>query len=157
MWLITLLRKRILADKNEESKAKAGLFGRTPKHSDSSKDSESNIKNAQTKSDDLDASPTPVAKPVASTPHHEHSVSNSAISFLLKNVTINPRKSVLTVVIKNSSSEPFEFNPDAIYIAEGTHKLGAEALRADFDVTSIEPGQEVKGIITIFSRPGMTN
>jgi len=150
------------ANKSKESKGKFGLFGRKVIHTGSDKDvSESNgVKETHkvAKSDDSDLDSAPAPKPAAeSEPRHEHSVSASSspsnINFLLKNVNINPRKSVLTVVVKNSGSETFELNPDAIYIAEGTRKLGSATLRADFDNTSIEPNQEVKGTITILSRP----
>jgi hypothetical protein len=152
-----------IATKNKESKTKFGLFGRhsvSDKNASESNNAKDTHKVAKSDDSDLDSAPAsaPAAKPaVASEPHHEHSVSvnstPSTISFLLKNVNVNPRKSVLTVAVKNSGAESFELNPDAIYIAEGTRKLGSATLRADFDNTSIEPNQEVKGTITIFSRP----
>ncbi len=146
----------------KEGKNKFGLFGRMMAHSGSDKStSESNsAKDTHkiAKADDSDLGPAPVSKPAAeSETRHERPVSaNSSpsnISFLLKKVDVNPRKSVLTVAVKNSGQETFELNPDAIYIAEGTHKLGAGTLRADFDNTSIETNQEVQGTITILSRP----
>jgi len=78
---------------------------------------------------------------------------NSSISFQLKGVNIKPRKSVLTVAVKNSSSEAYELNPDAISISEGNHKLATADMRADFDMTSIQPDHEVKGTITVFGHP----
>ena len=99
---------------------------------------------SRTNSDDAPASELQVD--ISSTGNHN-------ISFLLKNVSINPRKSVLTVAVRNSGSQTFELNPDAICISEGNHRLAQAAMRADFDVTSIEPNHEVKGTITVFGRP----
>jgi hypothetical protein len=157
------LANKPIAKKNENKKTdtktdkdnKLSLFGRS-KHSDKGETDSVASKDKSSHPDDLEESPTPASKPVAVIPEHhrEHVASPpSSVSFQLKNVTVNPRKSILSVVIKNSGSEPFELNPDAIYIAEGNRKLGAAALRADFDITSIEPDQEVKGTITILSRP----
>lgn len=144
------------AKASEKKEEKPSLFGRMLSHEKSAKHDTNQITDNQTAAkDDLEASPS--AKPVVavSAPHHVRAVDNSpsTINFSLKNVVVNPRKSVLTVTLKNSGSEPFELNPDAIYIAEGSRKLGSAALRTEFDITSIEPDQEVKGTITIFSRP----
>ncbi|HEY9772304.1 MAG TPA: TolC family protein [Planktothrix sp.] len=82
------------------------------------------------------------------------SVSPDGISFELKGVNVTPRKSVLTVAIRNSGSNNYSFSPsDAFSISEGNHKISEAAVRADFDTTLVQPNQEVKGTITIFGRP----
>ena len=138
-------------EKVSSVKRKAGLFGRKIVHNDDNADTaKQTTKNEIASDDDLSPAPKAVSKVAES---KSVAATNSNISFVLKNVSVNPRKSVLNVVVKNSGSDPFELNPDTIYIAEGNRKLGSAALRADFDITSIEPNQEVKGVITIFSRP----
>ena len=114
---------------------------------------------------DYDLAPAPVSKKqthadsddVASDTQEpvkkSNSTSNSTISFELKGINIKPRKSVLTVAVKNSSDEAYELNPDTICISEGNHKLPAADMRADFDLTSVQPDHEVKGTITVFGHP----
>lgn len=75
------------------------------------------------------------------------------ISFELKGKNISARKSVLNVAIRNTSGNAFSFSPDDISVQEGTQKLSEAAMRAEFDSTSVQPNQEVKGTITIFGRP----
>ncbi len=124
---------------------------------------------AANKSDDTndDLAPAPVEKVAkkeahlasddiaseAQEPVHKSSSSNSTVSFQLNGVDIKPRKSVLKVSVKNRGEDTFELNPDAIFISEGNRKLAAADIRADFDMTSIQPDHEVKGTITVFGQP----
>jgi hypothetical protein len=111
-----------------------------------------------------DRSPEPIAKQAVreseSASAHELASHSSVvahaptgISFWLKGVDVTARKSVLTVAIKNAGANSFDFNPDLISVAEGSHRLSEAATRADFDATSVQPNEEVKGTITIFGRP----
>jgi len=108
-----------------------------------------------------DLSPAPSDKELASaapadpTPSPESATTSSAspVTFTLKGVNVSARKSILTVAIKNTGSDAFNFSPDVISVSDGNHKLSDAALRADFDSTFIQPDQEVKGTITIFGRP----
>lgn len=113
-------------------------------------------------SDDLTPSPSPEAKisshSVANNNSEEDaspkvSASNNVLNFELKGVNLNPRKSVLTVAVKNAGNNTFELNPENIYITENNHRLASASMRADFDITSIEPDHEVKGTITVLGRP----
>jgi len=79
--------------------------------------------------------------------------SQDGISFELKGVNVTPRKSILSVSIRNSGANNFTFSPDVFSISEGNHKISEAAVRADFDSTLVQPNQEVKGTITIFGRP----
>lgn len=79
--------------------------------------------------------------------------SNDGVSFLLNNVNVNNRKSILNVSIRNSGSNDFTFTPEVISVSENNHKLSEAVMRADFDATVVQPNQEVKGTITIFGRP----
>jgi hypothetical protein len=79
--------------------------------------------------------------------------SRGDISFMLKEVSVTPRKSVLTVSIHNSGSSSFSFGPDSVSISDGAHRIADASVRADFDQTLVQPNQEVKGTITIFGRP----
>jgi hypothetical protein len=79
--------------------------------------------------------------------------SQDGISFELKAVNVTPRKSILSVSIRNSGANNFTFSPDVFSISEGNHKISEAAVRADFDSTLVQPNQEVKGTITIFGRP----
>lgn len=81
------------------------------------------------------------------------SAASDGISFELKGKNISARKSVLNVSIRNTSGNAFSFSPDDISVQEGTQKLSEAAMRAEFDSTSVQPNQEVKGTITIFGRP----
>jgi hypothetical protein len=100
---------------------------------------------------------TPVSAPVsekaAPAVESTHQARPVGISFTLKGVDVTARKSVLTVAIKNGGANSFDFNPDSISIAEGSHRLSDATTRADFDATSVQPNEEVKGTITIFGRP----
>jgi hypothetical protein len=78
---------------------------------------------------------------------------NTNVSFMLKRVNVSPRKSVLTVAIKNAGADAFNFSPDLISVAEGSRRLSDATTRADFDATMVPPNEEVKGTITIFGRP----
>jgi hypothetical protein len=108
-----------------------------------------------------DLSPAPSDKELASAapadptpfPKNAATSSSSPVSFTLKGVNVSARKSILTVAIKNTGSDAFNFSPDVISVSDGNHKLPDAAMRADFDSTFIQPDQEVKGTITIFGRP----
>lgn len=76
-----------------------------------------------------------------------------AVSFELKNVKTTPRKSILSVVVRNGGGDNFSFNADSITVAEGSSKLAEAAVAAEFDSTVVQPSQEVTGTITIFGRP----
>ncbi len=142
---------------------KAGLFSKILPHREDEPDAVKATKKDKAdlanNDDELPSSPT--VKSVSKTSTNDSNSekisttagTNANINFVLKNVSINPRKSVLTVLVKNSGKDSFEFNPDTIYIAEGNRKLSAAALRADFDNTSVEPNREVQGTITVLSRP----
>ena len=77
----------------------------------------------------------------------------SGITFELRNVQTTPRKSVLKVCIRNSTGDGFNLDPDAIFVAEGDHRLPDAAVRAEFDSTLVPSNQEITGTITIFGRP----
>ncbi len=79
--------------------------------------------------------------------------SNGPVRFVLKDVQVTARKSILTVAVKNNGTSAVNFDPDLISASEGSHKLTDASMRADFDSTSVDPNQEVKGTITIFGRP----
>ncbi len=68
-------------------------------------------------------------------------------------MNVQPRKSILTVSIRNSGSNSYSFSPDLFSVSEGNRKLSEAALRADFDSTMVQPNGEVKGTITIFGPP----
>lgn len=93
-----------------------------------------------------DKSDAPDAAPAQAAPQGD-------ISFELKGVNVTPRKSVLTVAIRNAGANNFSISPDVISISEGNRKLSEASVRADFDTTLVQPNQEVKGTITIFGRP----
>ncbi|PWT94602.1 MAG: hypothetical protein C5B53_12725 [Candidatus Melainabacteria bacterium] len=82
-----------------------------------------------------------------------HLSENTNVSFMLKGVNVSPRKSVLSVAIKNAGADAFNFSPDLISVAEGSRRLSEATARADFDATMVPPNEEVKGTITIFGRP----
>lgn len=88
-----------------------------------------------------------------SPPPPKAAVSQSGISFELKNVQTTPRKSVLKVTVRNNGGDNFNLDPDVISVIEGDHKLAEAAVRAEFDSTLVGPNQEVTGTITIFGRP----
>jgi len=103
-------------------------------------------KNEHVASDDIASNDQPIIA------KHD-TTTGSAVSFELNGIDIKPRKSVLSVAVRNRSEETFELNPDTIFIAEGGRKLAAADIRADFDITSIQPDHEVKGTITVFGQP----
>jgi hypothetical protein len=76
-----------------------------------------------------------------------------SVHFLLQDVHVTARKSILSVAVKNSGITAVNFDPDLISASEGNNKLSDASMRADFDSTSVDPNQEVKGTITIFGRP----
>ena len=119
------------------------------------KDKDKDVKVADKKKDAGDLSPAPesVASKSSSSSGGDSGSPKSDISFVLREVNVTPRKSVLTVSIHNSGSNSFSFGPDAVSISDGTHKLSDAAVRADFDQTLVPPNQDVKGTITIFGRP----
>lgn len=88
-----------------------------------------------------------------STPQPASSSVQGGISFELKGVNVQPRKSILTVAIRNNGTNSYSFSPDLFSVAEGNRKLSEAAVRADFDSTMVQPNAEVKGTITIFGRP----
>lgn len=98
---------------------------------------------AQASSGDKDDSPAPAPAGKA----------GQDIAFELKDVKVLPRKSVLSVSIRNSGSNSYSFSPDVFSISEGSHKLSEAAMRADFDSTFVQPNGEVRGTITIFGHP----
>jgi hypothetical protein len=106
-----------------------------------------------------DLTPAPKEEPRATSeaPEREtpspHLSQNTNVSFMLKEVNVSPRKSVLTVAIKNAGADAFNFSPDLISVAEGSRRLSDATTRADFDATMVPPNEEVKGTITIFGRP----
>lgn len=79
--------------------------------------------------------------------------SATGVSFVLKGVSVTPRKSILRVAIRNNGNDYFSFDPDAVGVREGINKLSEAMVRADFDTTKLGPDQEVLGTITIFGRP----
>lgn len=99
--------------------------------------------------DEAPAKESPITHPSSFGTSHD----NTAVSFTLKGVNVSARKSVLTVAIKNAGADAFNFSPDLISVAEGSHRLSDAATRADFDATQVQPNEEVKGTITIFGRP----
>ena len=106
-----------------------------------------------------DLTPAPKEEPKATVeaPGRQSSTSHlldcASVSFMLKGVNVSPRKSVLTVAIKNAGNDAFNFSPDLISVAEGSRRLSEATTRADFDTTMVQPNEEVKGTITIFGRP----
>lgn len=102
---------------------------------------------ASTEAKPVKAAAAPVAVPVAA------ASSNGSVHFLLEDVHVTARKSILSVAVKNSGVTPVNFDPDLISASEGNNKLSDASMRADFDSTSVDPNQEVKGTITIFGRP----
>jgi hypothetical protein len=129
-----------------------------PTKKDKNKESRKSKENKREIAGDL--SPAPVASSsqsqdnassdkVASTAHG----GAEGISFELKGVNVQPRKSILTVSIRNSGSNSYSFSPELFSISDGTQKLSEAAVRADFDQTMVQPNGEVKGTITIFGRP----
>lgn len=82
-----------------------------------------------------------------------NSADDSGINFQLKTVNITPRKSVLTVSIRNTSQTNLTLSPDDVYVCEGNQKLPDAVVRADFNSTSISPNCETQAIVTIFGRP----
>src|SRR5271170_6423981 len=84
-----------------------------------------------------DLSPAPSDKELASaapadpTPSPESATTSSAspVTFTLKGVNVSARKSILTVAIKNTGSDAFNFSPDVISVSDGNHKLSDAALR----------------------------
>jgi hypothetical protein len=79
--------------------------------------------------------------------------SSGSISFVLKGVSVTPRKSIIKVAVRNNGSDNFTFDPDTVGVREGMNQLPDAMVRADFDTTKVAPNQEVCGIITIFGRP----
>jgi hypothetical protein len=143
----TKIAKGDKADKGKAKESKAEA------KKDKGKDKD--VKVADKKKDAFDLSPAPesVAIKSSSSTSADSASPKSDISFVLREVNVTPRKSVLTVSIHNSGSNSFSFGPDAVSISDGTHKLSDAAVRADFDQTLVPPNQDVKGTITIFGRP----
>jgi hypothetical protein len=144
------LAKGDKSDKSEKGKGKETKEAKKEK----GKDKDKEVKVADKKKDAGDLSPAPESVASKSSASGDSSSSpKSDISFVLREVNVTPRKSVLTVSIHNSGSNSFSFGPDAVSISDGTHKLSDAAVRADFDQTLVPPNQDVKGTITIFGRP----
>jgi hypothetical protein len=139
-------------DKADKSKVKES---KAEAKKEKGKDKDKDVKVADKKKDAGDLSPAPesVASKSSGGGSDAPATSKSDISFVLREVSVTPRKSVLTVSIHNSGSNSFSFGPDAVSISDGTHKLSDAAVRADFDQTLVPPNQDVKGTITIFGRP----
>lgn len=96
-----------------------------------------------------DSDSSPPEKPEKPAP----TVASTGVSFELKNVTTTPRKSILSVAIKNNGNNNINIDSDAIYVVDGDHRLAEASVSAEFDTSLVEPNQEVTGTITIFGRP----
>ena len=118
---------------------------------DAKKDKKKEVKVADKKGAAADLQPAPESS--SKSEALETAGAKSDITFVLKEVSVTPRKSVLTVAIHNAGSNSFSFGPDSVSISDGSHKLSDAAVRADFDQTLVPPNQDVKGTITIFGRP----
>jgi hypothetical protein len=79
--------------------------------------------------------------------------SSGGVAFVLKGVSVTPRKSIIKVAVRNNGSDNFTFDPDTVGVREGLSKLPDAMVRADFDTTKVAPNEEVSGTITIFGRP----
>lgn len=108
--------------------------------------SEDGTKSAKT------ASPKTPASEIASVPAAAASPA-SPISMELRSVSTMPRKSILTVAIKNRGDSSFSFDPESVAVTEGQTKLTEAAVRAEFGTTIVQPNAEVTGTITIYGRP----
>jgi hypothetical protein len=137
------------ADKTQDSKQESKKDNKKEAKADPKKDKKAAP--ATKVADKKDLAPAPDL--VASKGDGGAAPSRSDISFVLKEVNVTPRKSVLTVTIHNAGSSNFSFGPDSVSISDGSHKLADAAVRADFDQTLVPPNQDVKGTITIFGRP----
>ncbi len=78
---------------------------------------------------------------------------DSDITFKLKNVNVTPRKSVLSVSIRNNGNTSLNITSDDIYVAEGSQKLPDAVIRTDLSKNVVSPNSETIATITIFGRP----
>lgn len=145
-----------VASADQGSKKESKKERKEEKQSKKHKESNDN----DNKAGDLSPAPTASKEQPAATASSDAGATASAapssqdgISFELKSVNVTPRKSILSVSIRNSGANNFTFSPDVFSISEGNHKISEAAVRADFDSTLVQPNQEVKGTITIFGRP----
>jgi hypothetical protein len=153
------------SNKGPAHKFVAAIFDKKNDKTASHKEAKSKLKIVKTDNEqdlapapkeELAASAEPQPKPVSTTPSGKPATSSqdaNLVSFTLKGVNVTSSKAVLTVAIKNTGADAFNFNPDSISVAEGHHKLSEAATRADFDTTMVKPNEEVQGKITIFGRP----
>ncbi len=134
-------------DRDKDKKDKKDKKGKADKDDKGDKE-----KTVAAKPAKQESSPKAPAKAVSEAAEPASSAQGS-VTFELKNVRTTPRKSILSVVVKNGGGDNFSFDADSISVAEGNSKLAEAAVSAEFDSTIVQPSQEVSGTITIFGRP----
>lgn len=132
---------KVEPEKNKDKKEK-------PLKKESSGASDESAKIAKT------VSPKAAAVVETASPAQTAAVSSaSPVSMELRSVSTMPRKSILTVAIKNRGDSSFSFDPESVAVSEGQTRLAEAAVRAEFGTTTVQPNAEVTGTITIYGRP----
>ncbi len=136
-----------ISDKKSNNNVFGSIFAR---HNKSKKNSDTT--NSLSQNDD--------GNTVATTKSNLKTIDNSTVSaednnilFKLKNVNITPRKSVLTVAIRNNGNASINISPNDLYVAEGNQKLPEAVVRTDLTKNILSPNSETLATVTIFGRP----
>ena len=122
------------------------VFGRHRKTKDTTQDNSDNSKSS-------DAAVNTGAKQTAQVDNSKVANPESDVMFKLKNVNVTPRKSVLSVSIRNNGNSSLNITSDDIYVAEGSQKLPDAVVRTDLSKNVVSPNSETIATITIFGRP----